>query len=192
MIHKLNGQVSQIIEVYLFHSPCFTSNAVVIQVVGKPDMWMDKKPLKPTSRTVYARQLGKSNGSDVALRSFLEANWKQITEHQQNERRGYVWLCVMCILCSHMSPSCSKDLRGLNTSWSKTCLSWRMFWPHHFTHRTASLKTTPTRWRSFARVCVSCIFTPLISRLIQADNTDGAKPTGEGDTVFSTLSELAH
>jgi hypothetical protein len=37
----------------------------------------------------------------------------------------------------------------------------------------------------------------LISRLIQtnmgnmADNTEGAKPTGEGETVFSTLSELA-
>ena len=93
-----------------------------------------------------------------------------------------------------MSPSCSKDLLGLNISWSKTCLSWRMFWPRHFTHRTASLKTTPTRWRSFA--CVPS--TSLISRLIQtdmgnmADNTDGAKPTGEGDTVFSTLSELAH
>jgi hypothetical protein len=103
MFHKLNDQVSQIFEVYFFHSPCFTSNAVVIQMVGfKSDMWMDKKPLKPTSRTVYARQLGKSNGSDAALKSFLKANWKQITEHQQNERRGYVWLYVMCILCSYV------------------------------------------------------------------------------------------
>jgi hypothetical protein len=43
---------------------------------------------------------------------------------------------------------------------------------------------------------VSWPSTPLISRLIQtdmgnmADNTDGVKATGEGDTVFSTLSEL--